>query len=155
MDIEDTSDPQDTRPLIKSIAQMSIDELVDHMKLKYPLPWRVGTKGKQTPYDASPIGDGGLPGRSLGRMDTPELAAFVVAAVNAQMIGGMTTLNEITLTIRLETDDLQKLVRAKHQAELDAAVPALPESVVSVALERRDIELFVKETVRTALERLP
>src|SRR5258706_9061102 len=45
-------------------------------------PWRVGSKGKQTIYDASEHGDGGQPGRSLGRMDTPELAAEVVAAVN-------------------------------------------------------------------------
>jgi hypothetical protein len=50
---------------------------------EYPqMPLRVGTKGQQTIYDASPTGDGGQPGRSLGRMDTPELAAFMVAAVN-------------------------------------------------------------------------
>lgn len=52
------------------------------MSDQHPLPWRVGSKGKQTIYDASPDGDGGLPGRSLGRMDTPELAARVVEAVN-------------------------------------------------------------------------
>jgi hypothetical protein len=48
----------------------------------HPTPWRVGSKGRQTIYDASPDGDGGQPGRSLGRMDTPELAARVVVAVN-------------------------------------------------------------------------
>jgi hypothetical protein len=49
---------------------------------EHPGPWRTGTKGRQTIYDADPNGDGGQPGRSLGRMDTPELAARVVAAVN-------------------------------------------------------------------------
>lgn len=49
---------------------------------EHPGPWRTGTKGRQTIYDASRDGDGGQPGRSLGRMDTPELAAQVVAAVN-------------------------------------------------------------------------
>jgi len=49
---------------------------------EHPTPWRTGTKGRQTIYDADPDGDGGQPGRSLGRMDTPALAARVVAAVN-------------------------------------------------------------------------
>lgn len=47
-----------------------------------PLPWRTGTNVTKTIHDASPVGDGGKPGKSLGRMDTPELAARVVAAVN-------------------------------------------------------------------------
>jgi hypothetical protein len=46
------------------------------------LPLRTGTRVQQTIHDASPIGDGGLPGRSLGRMDDPEVAAEIVRRVN-------------------------------------------------------------------------
>lgn len=60
----------------------AIDEALFGQPTDHSTPWRVGTKGLQTIYDASPIGDGGQPGRSLGRMDTPELAARVVGAVN-------------------------------------------------------------------------
>jgi hypothetical protein len=45
-------------------------------------PYRVGTKGHQTIYDSALVGDGGQPGNSLGRMDTPQVAALVVASVN-------------------------------------------------------------------------
>jgi hypothetical protein len=44
------------------------------------LPWRVGTKVGRTIYDARD--------RLIGTMDTRELAAAVVRAVNASLIGG-------------------------------------------------------------------
>lgn len=51
---------------------------------RHPLPWRPGTSVRQTVHDANPNGDGGKPGRSLGRFDDPEVAALVCAAVNRE-----------------------------------------------------------------------
>jgi hypothetical protein len=49
-----------------------------------PRPWRTGRKVGRTIYDASPPTEANPEGgRLIGVMDTPALAAFVVAAVNA------------------------------------------------------------------------
>ena len=89
----------------------------------HPRPWRVGTKGLQTIYDASENGDGGLPGRSLGRMDTPELAAFVVAAVNAMDVLRTTEPLAELEALRAELRRLLELVPAEDGAVVDDPYP--------------------------------
>lgn len=85
-------------------------------------PWRVGTRGLQTIYDASKDGDGGLPGRSLGRMDTPALAAFVVASVNAMEVTRTTDPGGELVTLR---DEMRRLlvVEPAEEADVDDALP--------------------------------
>lgn len=56
--------------------------MIDHKELagssdpSNPPPWRVGRKVGRTIYDADDV--------LIGLMDTPELAALVVASVNTQ-----------------------------------------------------------------------
>lgn len=54
------------------------------MMVQHPFPWRQGTQVGRTVYDAMPMGEAGKPGRLIGLMDTPGLAALVVDAVNCR-----------------------------------------------------------------------